>query len=122
MCDLMWSDPEGKLSVYNIDIEEWEINPRGAGVIFGSKLVDKFLRQNGNDFIVRAHQLVMEGYKEHFDRKLITIWSASNYCYRCKNEGAIMILDGSLNIEYKRFYVKDLINKPEDKPLPEYFL
>jgi serine/threonine-protein phosphatase 4 catalytic subunit len=65
-----------------LDIDEWENNPRGAGVIFGAKLVDRFLRQNGIDLIVRAHQLIMEGYKEHFDKKLITIWSAPNYCYR----------------------------------------
>ena len=30
MCDYLWSDPD--------DIDEWEQNPRGAGVIFGSKL------------------------------------------------------------------------------------
>jgi diadenosine tetraphosphatase ApaH/serine/threonine PP2A family protein phosphatase len=65
-----------------IDIDDWENNPRGAGIIFGAKLVDKFLQANGMDCIVRAHQLIMEGYKIHFDNKLITIWSAPNYCYR----------------------------------------
>lgn len=85
MCDLLWSDPEGKLLTIFIkikDIEEWENNPRGAGVIFGTKLVDKFLKENSIDYIVRAHQLIMEGYKIHFDNKLVTIWSAPNYCYR----------------------------------------
>lgn len=55
MCDLLWSDPE--------DVDDWEVSTRGAGVFFGQKLVDKFLRANGFDHIVRAHQLVMEGYK-----------------------------------------------------------
>ena len=55
MCDYLWSDPE--------EIEDWEPNPRGAGVIFGAKLVDKFLKANNIDYIVRAHQLIMEGYK-----------------------------------------------------------
>ena len=36
MCDFLWSDPE--------DIDDWENNPRGAGVIFGVKVVDKFLK------------------------------------------------------------------------------
>ena len=31
--DLMWSDPE--------DIEKWSVNQRGAGWLFGSKVVDK---------------------------------------------------------------------------------
>lgn len=69
-------------NLFNIDIDEWENNPRGAGVIFGSKLVDRFLKENSIDYIVRAHQLIMEGYKIHFDNKLVTIWSAPNYCYR----------------------------------------
>jgi serine/threonine-protein phosphatase 4 catalytic subunit len=76
MCDLLWSDPE--------DIDDWQNNPRGAGIIFGAKLVDKFLQASEMECIVRAHQLIMEGYKLHFDNKLITIWSAPNYCYRYK--------------------------------------
>lgn len=65
-----------------LEIDEYEINPRGAGVIFGIKLVDKFLKTNNITHIVRAHQLIMEGFKSHFDGKLTTIWSAPNYCYR----------------------------------------
>ena len=51
MCDYLWSDPD--------DIDEWEQNPRGAGVIFGNKVVEKFLKSNHMDLIVRAHQLIM---------------------------------------------------------------
>jgi hypothetical protein len=54
MCDLLWSDPE--------EIEEWENNPRGAGVIFGVKLVDKFLKTNGIDCIFKQ---VIENFQQN---------------------------------------------------------
>jgi diadenosine tetraphosphatase ApaH/serine/threonine PP2A family protein phosphatase len=72
---LMWSDPEET-------IKDWQISPRGAGYMFGFNVVKKFNHINGLDFIVRAHQLIMEGYKHMFNEMLVTIWSAPNYCYR----------------------------------------
>ena len=50
MADLMWSDPE--------NIEAWKRNARGAGWIFGHKVVNHFNLLNGVELIVRAHQLV----------------------------------------------------------------
>ena len=116
MCEYLWSDPE--------DIEESAQNPRGAGVIFGSKLVEKFLQSNGMDLIVRAHQMIMEGYKLHFGNKLITIFSAPNYCYRCNNTAAILQLDENLRTNYITFNAAPENSRPvpEKRPLPEYFL
>lgn len=42
----------------------------------------QFRRVNGINMMCRAHQLVMEGYKWHFNQTVLTIWSAPNYCYR----------------------------------------
>ena len=116
MCDYLWSDPD--------DIEEWGQNPRGAGVVFGSKLVDRFLKNNNMDLIVRAHQLIMEGYKLHFGSKLITIFSAPNYCYRCNNIAAILQLDENLRTNFITFKAasENMRPVPEKRPLPEYFL
>lgn len=90
MCDIMWSDPEESIS-------EWGISPRGAGHLFGSEVVDRFLHGNNLSLIVRAHQLVMEGYRMIFDGKLCTIWSAPNYCYRCGNTAAVMEIVSTAN-------------------------
>ena len=49
-----------------------------------------FNHKNGISQIVRAHQLCMDGYEEHFEGSLVTVWSAPNYCYRC---GRRRILD-----------------------------
>lgn len=74
MCDLLWSDPE--------DTTGWGVSPRGAGFLFGSDVVREFNNANNIDLICRAHQLVMEGYKWHFNETVLTVWSAPNYCYR----------------------------------------
>lgn len=119
MCDLLWSDPEE-------NSRGWGISPRGAGYLFGSDACESFCDANGIDLICRAHQLVMEGYKYHFNRKVATIWSAPNYCYRCGNVAAIMQLEES-NFEEPVFIVYDAAsndNRPAaaKRPNIDYFL
>lgn len=91
----MWSDPE--------NIEAWRRNSRGAGWIFGHKVVDQFNLLNEVSLIVRAHQLVQEGYIFWFNEQLVTLWSAPNYCYRMGNKAAILRLDEHNDREFVIF-------------------
>jgi serine/threonine-protein phosphatase 6 catalytic subunit len=115
-CDLMWSDPE--------EIETWQVSPRGAGWIFGSKATLEFNQINNLDLICRSHQLVQEGYKYMFpEQSLVTVWSAPNYCYRCGNVASILYIDQELNREFKIF--KDVPESSRIVPArtaPSYFL
>jgi len=115
-CDLMWSDPDTSL-------EGWRISPRGAGWLFGSHVATEFLAKNNLDLICRAHQLVQDGYEFMFDKKLVTVWSAPNYCYRCGNVASILALDTSLNHSFTIFQAvpDDQRTVPDRRPVP-YFL
>ena len=96
-CDLMWSDPEEIA-------EAWQISPRGAGYLFGDRVTSEFNSVNGLDLIARAHQLVMEGRKYMFNERLVTVWSAPNYCYRCGNVASVMeVKEGGERMEFKYF-------------------
>ncbi|KLT41337.1 Metallo-dependent phosphatase [Cutaneotrichosporon oleaginosum] len=116
-CDLLWSDPD--------EIQGWGMSPRGAGFLFGSDVVDTFCHTNDIELIARAHQLVMEGYKLMFNQKIVTVWSAPNYCYRCGNVASILELNEDLRQEYKVFEAAqpDVKSVPQKRPaMLEYFL
>jgi diadenosine tetraphosphatase ApaH/serine/threonine PP2A family protein phosphatase len=108
LCDVCWSDPG--------DVEEWVLNQRGAGWLFGGNQVKKFLRLNGLRFMARSHQMVMEGFQWYFDNSLITVWSAPNYMYRSGNKACVMKLSNGLDVDIRVFEAHEdsLRKKPED--------
>ena len=94
LCDLLWSDPDKEA----VDYDE---NDRGVSVIFGEKVVTDFNKKNDLDLIIRAHQVVDDGYEFFANRQLITIFSAPNYCGEFDNSAGIMIIDDSLTCSLK---------------------
>ncbi|KAL6781519.1 hypothetical protein ACKKBG_A11495 [Auxenochlorella protothecoides x Auxenochlorella symbiontica] len=117
MCDLLWSDPEE-------GVDGWGLSPRGAGFLFGPEITTQFCQTNNVDLIARAHQLVMEGYKTMFDSKLVTVWSAPNYCFRCGNVAAILSFDEALEQEFRVFEAAEgeARGVPGKQAAPDYFL
>lgn len=101
LCDLLWSDPEA-------DLSGWAENDRGVSYTFGADVVSKFLQKHDYDLIVRAHQVVEDGYEFFADRQLVTLFSAPNYCGEFDNAGAVMAIDESLMCSFR-------ILKPTDK-------
>ncbi|KAH3756162.1 serine/threonine-protein phosphatase 2A, catalytic subunit [Pelomyxa schiedti] len=85
MTDLVWSDPDPS-------IEDWTFSPRGAGSIFGGHACGQFLTASNLHCIIRSHRLVMEGIIWEMDNRVCTVYSCSNYCYRCGNRGCLIIL------------------------------
>ena len=64
-CDLTWSDPD--------EGDQWRINSRGAGYLFGEKQTEEFLHLNDLKLVTRSHQLAMEGYQWFFNQKLVIV-------------------------------------------------
>ena len=66
-------------------------NERGDGICtFDSTVVKGFLRRNKLRMIVRAHEVTMDGFDLHSDGHLVTLFSATNYCGVCGNNGAVL--------------------------------
>ncbi|XP_065217059.1 uncharacterized protein LOC135843197 isoform X2 [Planococcus citri] len=88
--DLLWSDP----SRFH---KGWKYNKyRSVSYTFGSDVIEKFLSDNNFQLIVRAHQLISSGYQIFAGGKLISIFSAPNYCSNHMNEGALLHIDANL--------------------------
>ena len=104
LCDLLWSDPDESSNGFGS-------NERGVSVVFSGKIVQTFLKNNDLDLICRAHQVVEEGYEFFADRKLVTVFSAPNYCGEFDNAGAMMSVDVNLNCS---FQILKPANKLED--------
>jgi len=119
MADLLWSDPEEMQ-------EDWMINMRGAGWLFGERPTLTFNQTNGLTLIARAHQLCQEGFQYLFDNKIVTVWSAPNYSYRCGNRASILNLtpDGKQDIILFDAVPEDQRTRPAQKKnnVSTYFL
>lgn len=87
--DLLWSDPDPQ-------VKEWSDNDRGVSVCFGQRSLDRFCRKFGFDLVVRGHMVVEDGYEFFGGRRLVTVFSAPNYCNDFDNAGAIMDIDDDL--------------------------
>ncbi|XP_075079414.1 serine/threonine-protein phosphatase 5-like isoform X1 [Nicotiana tabacum] len=82
MCELLWSDPQPQPGRGP--------SKRGVGLSFGADITKRFLQENNLDLVVRSHEVKDEGYEIEHDGKLITVFSAPNYCDQMGNKGAFI--------------------------------
>ncbi|CAB9517567.1 protein phosphatase PP1 [Seminavis robusta] len=94
LCDLLWADPDK-------DISGWGENERGVSFCFGADAVSKFLEDQDLDLVVRAHQVVEDGYEFFAGRQLVTLFSAPNYCGEFDNAGGMISVDENLMCSFQ---------------------
>jgi len=86
MCEMLWSDPKMGIGIGR--------SPRGVACSFGPDVTAKFLKRNKLDLIVRSHEVRAMGYSWEHNRRLITVFSAPNYCGQNDNKGALLRFSG----------------------------
>ncbi|KAG2328394.1 hypothetical protein Bca52824_011122 [Brassica carinata] len=92
--DLLWSDPTAHDSILGIGM-----NKRGPNIVsFGPDRVYAFCERNDIDLIIRGHECVLDGFERFAQGKLITVFSATNYCGILKNAGAILVIGRNLDV------------------------
>ncbi len=107
ICDLLWADPDKTFE--DSTLPRWGSNERGISVTFNAATVKQFLEKHNLDLIVRAHQVVEDGYEFFANRRLVTVFSAPNYCGEFDNIGGVLHVDENLKCHFK--LIKPLINR-----------
>jgi|EP00161_Ancyromonas_sigmoides_P025325 protein phosphatase len=108
MEDLLWSDPMPTNGIR-------PNTARGAGAFFGPDATAAFLAENGLDMIIRSHECRDEGYEVAHNGKLLTIFSASNYCGDTGNKGAFVVFTPDMKAKVKQFTASDIQAIPPPK-------
>lgn len=74
---------------------------------FTSQIVTDFCLTNNVDMVLRGHQVVAEGVEVFASGRLLTVFSATNYCGVMKNNGAIVLINDRLIISAKTIRCRD---------------
>ncbi|KAK5969284.1 Serine/threonine-protein phosphatase [Trichostrongylus colubriformis] len=93
--DLMWSDPSTD------SCTGFQFNAtRATSYIFGGDTIANICDMLDISMVVRAHEVVRGGHQFMYDRKLVTIFSAPNYCGTDGNAASVMKVSRRLEVSF----------------------
>ena len=97
--DILWSDPTENDDEFGIQPNPLRDSKSFGNIVkYGPDVVEKFLEQNNLSMIIRAHECVPDGFERFSGGNLITIFSATDYCRRHKNAGAMLLIKNNFEI------------------------
>jgi protein phosphatase/serine/threonine-protein phosphatase BSU1 len=92
--ELLWSDPAS-----DDETTGFTSNKRGSAVVtYGADIVRAYCQAQNLDIIVRAHECTEAGYDFFAGGRLITVFSATNYCGTMGNAAAFLLIDEDLTV------------------------
>ena len=106
--DILWSDPTDNDDELGIQPNhQRDSNNYGNIVKYGPDVVKKFLQNNNLSLIIRAHECVLDGFERFAGGSLITLFSATDYCRRHNNAGAMLVIKNNKEMVPHLIYPPD---------------
>ena len=109
--DCLWADPQDFPGVSRAA-------HRGANCIrFGPDVTKRFLGNNSLSLCIRSHEVPqsLRGFEDRHDGRLITVFTASNYCGQTGNYGAVVIFHSDMS-----YTVEEHMAPPLESLVEEY--
>ncbi len=83
---MLWNDPRE-------EVEKYTYSMRGDGVyLYGHEIVDNFLEENNLKMIIRAHEVIPDGFQYLFNKKLLSIFTSEDF-YQGVNAKVVKIVE-----------------------------
>lgn len=111
--EILWNDPMEKadaLEAINITssgskhshLEQMKgylkNEKRGTAYLYTDIAVNNFLGGNGLSHVIRAHEVIPDGYRYQIDGKVTTVFSTSRYCGQNNKAACILVHDGKMRV------------------------